>query len=128
MITYANLSKHPHAAPSLIGMPLAAFDQLYAEFAEAHRERLCHVKLTRRTKAGRQRAVGAGRKHRYDLRDRLLMTLFWLRTYTTYEVLSFFYNLNKTNDELAIHFRIPMAMKLGAADRGRLSIEGRGKI
>ncbi len=99
MITYANLSKHPHVAPSLSGMPLAAFDELYTEFAEAHRERLCHEKLTRRTKAERQRTVGAGRKHRYDLRDRLLMTLFWLRTYTTYEVLGFFYNLNKTNIE-----------------------------
>ncbi len=99
MITYANLSQHPHIAPSLIGMPLAAFDRLYAEFAEAHQERLRQGKLTRRTKAGRRRVVGAGRKHRYDLRDRLLMTLFWLRTYTTYEVLGFFYKLNKTNVE-----------------------------
>ncbi len=99
MITYANLSQHPHATPSLIGMPLTAFDQLYAEFAEAHQERLRQEKLTRRTKVGRQRTVGAGRKHRYDLRDRLLMTLFWLRTYATYEVLGFFYKLDKTNVE-----------------------------
>jgi hypothetical protein len=80
-------------------MPLAAFDQLYAEFAEAHQERLRQEKLTRRTKTGRQRAVGAGRKHRYDLRDRLLMTLFWLRACTTYEVLGILYKLNKTNIE-----------------------------
>ncbi len=80
-------------------MPLATFDQLYTKFAEAHRERLRQGKLTRRTKAGRERAVGAGRKHRYDLRDRLLMTLFWLHAYTTYEVLGFFYELNKTNIE-----------------------------
>ncbi len=99
MITYANLSKHPHAAPNMIGVSLAEFDQLYAEFAEAHRERLCLEKLTRRTKAGRQRAVGAGRKHRYDLRDRLLMALFWLRACTTYEVLGILYKLNKTNIE-----------------------------
>jgi hypothetical protein len=99
MVTYANLSQHPHVAPSLIGMPLAAFDLLYAEFAEAHRERLCHEKLTRRTKTVRQRTVGAGRKHRYDLRDRLLMTLFWMRTCATYEVLGFFYELDKTNIE-----------------------------
>jgi hypothetical protein len=99
MITYANLSQHPHIAPSLIGMPLAAFDELYAEFAETHQERLRQEKLTRRTKVGRQRAVGAGRKHRYDLRDRLLMTLFWMRTCATYEVLGFFYELDKTNIE-----------------------------
>jgi Helix-turn-helix of DDE superfamily endonuclease len=40
--------------------------------------------------------VGAGRKHKYALRDRLLMTLFWLRAYTTYEVLGSFYDLDKT--------------------------------
>lgn len=42
---------------------------------------------------------GAGRKNKYDLRDRLLMTLFWLKAYTTYELLGFFYDLNKTNIE-----------------------------
>ena len=54
---------------------------------------------TRTGKKKRQRAAGAGRKHTYDLRDRLLMTLFWLKAYTTYELLGFFYDLNKTNIE-----------------------------
>jgi hypothetical protein len=80
-------------------MTVTEFDKLYAEFCVAHDERLSQVKLTRRTKTARRRAVGAGRKHRYDLRDRLLMTLFWLRVYTTYEVMGFFYDLNKTNIE-----------------------------
>ena len=43
--------------------------------------------------------VGAGPKHKYDLRDRLLMTLFWLRAYTTYSVLGTLYHLNKTTVE-----------------------------
>ncbi|HLO31759.1 MAG TPA: transposase family protein [Anaerolineales bacterium] len=47
----------------------------------------------------RQRAVGAGPKHKYALRDRLLMTLFWLRAYTTYKVLGTLYGLNKTTAE-----------------------------
>ena len=99
MITYTNLSKHPQVAPSLIGMALSAFDDLYVEFELAHQHRLDQLNVTRRTKTKRQRAVGAGRKHQYDLRDRLVMTLFWLRTYMTYEVLGFFYQLNKTNIE-----------------------------
>lgn len=99
MITYDRLKRRPGAAPSLIGMTLADFEQLYAEFWLAHEQRLSHIKLTRRTKTVRRRAVGAGRRHRYDLRDRLLMTLFWLRVYTTYEVMGFFYELNKTNIE-----------------------------
>ena len=99
MVTYEKLSRRPQAATSLIGMSLAAFDQLYAEFAVAHGERLANLSVTRRKGVPRQRAVGAGGKHRYDLRDRLLMTLFWLRVYTTYEVLGFLYELNKTNIE-----------------------------
>jgi len=99
MITYSNLSKHPQVAPCLIGMSLLVFDQLYAEFEVAHQQHLNQAKLTRRTNTRRQRAVGAGRKHQYHLRDRLLMTLFWLRVSMTYEVLGFFYQLNKTNIE-----------------------------
>ena len=103
MLTYTNLSKHPAAAPSLIGMSVSAFDALFAEFEGAHHQRLLHSLLTRRTKQPRQRALGAGRRHRYDLRDRLLLTLFWLRVYMTYEVLGFFFGLNKTNVEDILH-------------------------
>lgn len=79
-------------------MTLVAFDQFYEEFENAHEERLQTSRKTRRGKR-RQRSVGAGRKHKYDLRDRLLMTLFWLKAYTTYELLGFFYDLDKTNIE-----------------------------
>jgi len=80
-------------------MSLPAFDKLYDEFEKAHLQRLDQTKLTRRTKAQRRRAVGGERRHHYDLRDRLLMALFWLRVYTTYQVLGFFYDLDKTNVE-----------------------------
>lgn len=99
MVTYEKLSKRPQAAPSLIGMSLTEFNRLYQEFEVAHAERLANLRLTKRERKSRQRAVGAGPKHRYTLRDRLLMTLFWLRVYTTYEVLGFFYELDKTNIE-----------------------------
>lgn len=98
MITYAKLLKKPQVARSLVGMNLVEFEQFYAEFESAHTERLQSSKKTRGNQK-RQRAVGAGRKHKYDLRDRLLMTMFWLKAYMTYELLGFFYDLNKTNIE-----------------------------
>jgi len=98
MITYEKLLKKPQVAKSLIGMSLGEFDQYYTEFKKAHEERLW-TSRTIRGKKKRQRSVGAGRKHKYDLRDRLLMSLFWLKAYTTYELLGFFYDLNKTNIE-----------------------------
>jgi hypothetical protein len=99
MVIYEKLTRHPNAAPSLIGMSLSAFDQLYAEFEVVHVHRTRASDVTQRKRQRRQRAVGAGRRHRYALRDRLLMTLFWLRCYMTYEVLGYFYDLDKTNIE-----------------------------
>lgn len=99
MITYARLLKKPQVAKSLIGTSLGEFDKFYAEFETAHMERLESSTKTRGGKKKRQRRVGAGRKHKYDLRDRLLLTLFWLKAYTTYEALGFFYDLDKTNIE-----------------------------
>lgn len=99
MITYEKLCKKPQVAKSLIGMSLVELDSFYAEFEKAHEERLQASQKTRRGQKKRRRGVGAGRKHKYDLRDRLLMTLFWLKAYTTYELLGFFYDLDKTNIE-----------------------------
>ncbi|HKZ68673.1 MAG TPA: transposase family protein [Anaerolineales bacterium] len=99
MVTYQRLRQHPSVTSSLIGMSLSAFDKFYAEFETAHEHRLNMLTVTKRRRQRRQRAVGAGRRYRYDLRDRLLMTLFWLRVYMTYEVLGFFYDLDKTNIE-----------------------------
>jgi hypothetical protein len=99
MITYTNLTRRPEAARSLIGMTLPAFDALYAEFEVAYEERLATLTHTRRTRQPRQRTVGAGRRYTYNLRDRLLMTLFWLRVYTTYAVMGFLFELHPTNVE-----------------------------
>jgi hypothetical protein len=131
MITYANLSKHPSATPSLIGMRLDAFDRLFTEFELAHSQRLAEAALTRKSRQPRQRGVGAGRKHRYDLRDRLLLTLFWLRVYTTYEVMGFFFGLNKTNIEDILHDCLStletmttLALELPSAERQKLRSPG----
>jgi hypothetical protein len=99
MITYEKISAKPQVANNLIGMSLTEFEKLYAEFELAYLRRMSALPYTQRHKLKRQRAVGAGRKHKYALRDRLLMTLFWMRAYTTYKVLGNFYGLDKTTIE-----------------------------
>jgi|SRR5215216_821887 len=99
MITYEKISKNPQVAISLIGMPLAEFEKLYDEFERAHIGQVSGLQYTQRHHQQRRRAVGAGRKYKYALCDRLIMTLFWLRAYTTYEVLASFYDLDKTTIE-----------------------------
>src|SRR6266508_3256193 len=99
MITYEKIFQKPQVANSLIGMSLAEFEELYAKFELIYLERESTIGFTRRHNVKRRRAVGAGRKHKFALRDRLLMTLFWLRAYTTYKVLGSFYDLDKTTVE-----------------------------
>ena len=99
MITYEKIFKQPQVANRLIGMSLEEFQKLYTELEMAYITRENALQHTRRYKVKRQRAVGAGRKHKYSLCDRLLMTLFWLRAYTTYTVLGCLYGLDKTTVE-----------------------------
>ena len=99
MITYDKISRKPRVSNSLIGMSLAEFERLFAEFEMAYTERASTLRVTRRHPITRQRAIGAGRKHRYALRDRLLMTLFWLRAYTTYGVIGTLFKLDQSTAE-----------------------------
>jgi len=96
MITYEKILKNPQVVNGLIGMSLAEFERLYAEFEPVHMVHMSALQHTRRDQMKRRRAVGAGRKYRYALCDRLLMTLFWLRACTTYKVLGTLYGLDKT--------------------------------
>ncbi len=98
MLTYQNLSARPAAFQSMTGLSTAAFDELYAELAPAHAQRLAQT-LTKRHRQPRRRAAGAGKPHHHCLQDRLLLTLLWLRVYPTLEVLGFFFGLDKTNAE-----------------------------
>src|SRR5215212_7937030 len=97
MITYERLCQHPRAFRSLTGHTPEQFAALFADFEPAHQRRRATATTTRRQGHPRQRAVGAGSQYRYDLRTRLLMTLFWARVYPSLEVLGFFFGLDKTN-------------------------------
>jgi hypothetical protein len=99
MITCEKIFQNPQAMNGLTGMSVEEFEKFYVEFELAHRTRLNALQYTRRDQSKRRRAVGAGRKYKYPLCDRLLMTLFWLRACTTYKVLGSLYGLNKTTVE-----------------------------
>ena len=97
MITYDRLRQRPAAFRSLTGHTPEQFEALYADFAPAHEQRRRAATTTRRERRPRQRAVGAGGQYRHDLRTRLLIALFWARVYPSFEVLGFFFSLDKTN-------------------------------
>jgi hypothetical protein len=96
MITYEQLLRTPKAFPTLTGLCLEEFDRLLSDLAAAYRH---YLDTATTTKDGqpRQRAVGAGRHPDHDLRDRLLMALFWLRVYPSYSLLGWLFGLDKAN-------------------------------
>src|SRR6266540_1212835 len=97
MITYEKLRRHPAAFRSLTGHTPEQFDALLAAFAPAHANRCQALPTTKKEGKPRQRKVGGGPRYRHDLPTRLLIALFWLRVYPSFEVLGFFFSLNKTN-------------------------------
>lgn len=99
MLTCEKICEKPHLLPGLIGMSLPEFEKLYSEFELVHKSQVNAAEYTRRHKTKRRRAAGAGRKFKYSLCDRLLMTLFWMRAYTTYQVFGTLYRVNKTTVE-----------------------------
>jgi transposase len=103
MITYESLRRRPSAFRSLTGHSPEQFDALFAEFAPAHEQRRQTATTTRRKGQPRQRAVGAGGRYHHDLRSRLLIFLFWARVYPSFEVLGFFFSLDKTNVHDTVH-------------------------
>jgi DDE superfamily endonuclease len=103
MITYEALRRHPAAFRSLTGYTPEQFDALFADFAPAYSQRCQALATTKKEGKPRQRAVGGGPRHRHPLPTRLLIALFWLRVYPSFEVLAFFFSLNKTNVHDAVN-------------------------
>lgn len=97
MFTYETMRRRPAAFKSMTGFSVEAFETLFGAFARAHHDRCQTSPTTKRANQPRQRAVGAGRRHSHDLRTRLIMALVWLRIYPTYEVLGFFFSLDRAN-------------------------------
>jgi DDE superfamily endonuclease/Helix-turn-helix of DDE superfamily endonuclease len=97
MIRYQDLQKRPvELFRGLTGMDFDAFEALFADFQAADQAARASCGQTRGGRP-RRRAPGGGRRHALAPRDRLLMALFWLRTYPTYGVLAFPFGLDKAN-------------------------------
>ncbi len=90
---YKRLCHRLSAFRSLTGMTVPEFDDLY----EKVKNKIGDSLLESLNKRDRQRALGGGGVYKNDVRNRLLMTIIWLRIYATYEVLGFLFDLHKSN-------------------------------
>ena len=92
MLTYDTLAHKPGAFKSMTGLTVQEFEALLADLRpryEAARREECAARP-------RRRARGGGAKPRYALRERLLMTLVWLRLYLTAEAVGVLFAVDKS--------------------------------
>ena len=82
MLSYTKLSGNARHFKTLMGMSLQEFDLLFAKVEKAHPE----AERERLSKRPRRRVVGAGRRFALDLRNRVLLLLFYYRTYAAQDV------------------------------------------
>ena len=73
MLSYTKLSGNARRFKTLMGMSLQEFDLLFAKVEKAHPE----AERERLSKRPRRRAIGAGRRFALDLRNRVLLLLFY---------------------------------------------------
>jgi len=91
MLTYDTLARKPGAFTSMTGLTIQEFEALLAEL----RPRYEAARQEESTARPRRRARGGGAKPRYGLRERLLMTLVWLRLSLTGEAVGVLFAVDK---------------------------------
>lgn len=126
MMNAERLLKNERLTLALTGLSPKEFLNLLPVFAGAWREKKIeqhHINSTGR------RAIGGGRKgFLKDASEKLFFILFYCKCYPTYDVLSFFYNCNRSNafhrrEELGIILESALGKKLVLPERQMKSVE-----
>ena len=85
ILRYAHLAHHPAVFHAMTGLTVAAFDDLVNDLLPA-----CLIATQQRlTRPNRRRAIGGGRHADLCWTNQVLLTVIWLRTYPTNEVLAY---------------------------------------
>ena len=118
MLTYAKAIRSPKMFRAITGMTRPQFDLLYADVETKYDE----AETARLSKRARERDIGAGRKFALSLQNRLLMLLFYYRTYTTQIVCGMVFNVGQATVsrdisylEPVVRMCIPIPEKMHAA-------------
>lgn len=122
-IKYQELHQKPRLFKSLFGVTVAEFADLYAKVLPEWAER----EVARLNARPRQRAIGGGRKYNLALRERLLMTLLWLKLYLNTDVLGWLFGVDKGTVSRNVRNLLPTLQALGEATLGWATPPQRGQ-
>ena len=97
LLSYDRLSKKLLLFKSFTGISVQQFDDVYKEI-ESEYEKYEIKRLSSKRKYRRERAVGAGRHFKLDVKNRVIMVLvYYYRLYITYTLIEFLFGLNQSN-------------------------------
>lgn len=122
-IRYQHMSRKPRLFKSFFGVSVSEFDQLYTQVVPVWMAKE-HERLSNRP---RKRAVGGGRNYDLPLRERLLMTLMWLKLYLNTDVLAFLFEVDGSTVSRNVRNLLPTLQALGEATLGWATPPQRGQ-
>ena len=94
MLSYERLSRKPRLFKSFTGLSVKQFDDIYKEI-ESKYEKYEIKRLS--YKRNRERDIGAGRRFKLLVKDRVIMVLVYYRLYITYTLMEFLFGLDQSN-------------------------------
>ena len=107
MLGFDKLAGNARRFKMLVGMSLQEFDLLFVKvekmYPEEERKRL--------SKRSRQREIGAGRKFVLSVRERILLLLFYYRTYATQDVAAEVFGVGQSTVSRSIEQIAPVVKK-----------------
>jgi hypothetical protein len=96
LLSYDRLSIKPLLFKSFTGLSVKQFDDVYKEI-ESKYPKYEVKRLSHRKDRRRERAVGAGRHFKLDVKDMVIMVLVYYRLYITYTLTGFLFDLDQSN-------------------------------
>ena len=119
-LRYAHRSRHPAVFHAMTGLTVAAFDDLVTDLLPACEQ----AKQQRLTRQGRRRVIGGGRHTDLCWTNQVLVTVVWLRTYPTNEVLAYLMGVSDSTISRVLARILPL-LEAAGKDTMRLPDPGR---
>lgn len=120
LLRYAQLSRHPTVFHAMTGLTVAAFDDLITDLLPA-----CVIANQQRlTRPNRRRAIGGGRHADLCWTNQVLVTVVWLRTYPTNEILAYLMGVSDSTVSRVLARILPL-LEAAGKDTMRMPDPGR---
>ena len=95
MLTYDRLSRKPLLFKSFTGLSVQQFDVIFKEIESKHEKYEIKRLSSKRNRI--ERSIGAGRRFKLTVKDRVIMVLVYCRLYITYTLTEFLFGLDQSN-------------------------------